>query len=270
MIRHAARALPWPLLGLAAVVLVALLRIVEQWPYTMWPLEGVAVGLVAGVAAWAYDEPAAAVVDTLPRGLAWRTLARSLGVVLLLVWWLLAVAVTRDAYFGHAVDVAWQGLAATGVVVAAATAQRRRGRSRPASGLATGVVGAAAYLALARPFDNHPPVFPYTAVGPWADSRVLWSGLALGATAVLVVTLREWPIQSRPKHVCASWPRSTSHGSSRLTVTSSWAAWNSSRSWRRPSKTQDAHQGQVLPRTSALRFCTPADRNGPTARTTQK
>ncbi len=171
MIRHAARALPWPLLGFTAVVLLTLLRVVEQWPYTMWPLEGVAVGLVAGVAAWAYDEPAAAVVDTLPRGLAWRTVARSLGVVLLLVWWLLAVAFTRAAYFGHAVDVAWQGLAATCIVVAAATAQRRRGRGTPANGVATAMVGAAAYLALARPFGNRLPLFPYTGVGPWDDSR---------------------------------------------------------------------------------------------------
>ena len=32
----------------------------------MWPLQGIAVGLLAGVAGFAYDEPAAAVVDTLP------------------------------------------------------------------------------------------------------------------------------------------------------------------------------------------------------------
>jgi hypothetical protein len=190
MVRHAARALPWPLLAGVAVLLYALLRGVEQWPYQGWPLQGLAVGLLAGMAAFAYDEPAAAVVDTLPRGLAWRTAARSLGVALLLGWWLVAVALTRDAYFGHATAIAWQGLAATVAVVATTAHLRRRGAAAPATLVGTAVVGGAMFLALARPFPNRLPIFPFTEAGHWSDSRTLWTGVLVVTAMWLVATLR--------------------------------------------------------------------------------
>ena len=86
------------------------------------------------MAAFAYDEPAAAVVDTLPRGLAWRTAARSLGVLLLLACWVRGRRLDpRSAYFGHAVAVPWQGVAATVMVVAPVTHLRRRGLASPAT-----------------------------------------------------------------------------------------------------------------------------------------
>jgi hypothetical protein len=190
MVRHAVRALPWPLLAAAAVLLYALLRTVQQWPYQVWPLQGLAVGLLAGIAAFAYDEPSAAVVDTLPRGLAWRTAARSLGVALLLGWWLVVVTLTRDAYFGHASAVAWQGLAATVAVVATTAHLRRRGAAGPATVVGTVVVGGAAFWALARPFESRLPIFPFTSAGHWSDSRALWTGVLVAATVWLVATLR--------------------------------------------------------------------------------
>jgi hypothetical protein len=189
MIRHAARGVPWLLFGAAAALLGALLLVVAWKPYVMWPLQGVAVGLVAGIAAFAYDEPAAAVVDTLPRGLGWRTTARSLGVVGLLCWWLAVVIVTRDAYFGHPADVAWQGVAATVAVVAVTALLRRRGFASPATLVASAVVGGAAYLALARPFDDHLTAFPYTAAASWDTSRTLWTTVALIAGMSLFLTL---------------------------------------------------------------------------------
>ena len=191
MLRHAARALPWPLLGATALLLFGLLRIVQQWPYAMWPLQGVAVGLLAGVAAFAFDEPAAAVVDTLPRGLAWRTAARSIGVLLLTGWWVVVVYLTRDAYFGHPIEVAMQGVGATVAVVAVVTHLRRRGLARPASAVATGAVGAAAYLALARPLQDRVPLFPYLADGPWAESSTWWTAVAVGGAGWLAVSLGE-------------------------------------------------------------------------------
>jgi hypothetical protein len=190
VVRHAARALPWPLLAATAALLYALLSAVEHWPYQVWPLQGVAVGLVAGIAAYAYDEPAAAVVDTLPRGLAWRTTARSLGVLLLLGWWCAVVVVTRNAYFGHPAAVAWQGLAATVAVVAAVTHLRRRGMAGPATVVGTATVGAAAYVALARPLADRVPLFPYTPAGHWADSGTLWTAVLVAAAIWLVATLR--------------------------------------------------------------------------------
>ena len=190
MLRHAARALPWPLLAAAALLLYGLLRTVQEWPYQAWPLQGLAVGLLAGMAAFAYDEPAAAVVDTLPRGLAWRTAARSLGVALLLGWWLVVVALTRDAYFGHATAIAWQGLAATVAVVATTAHLRRRGAAGPATVVGTVVVSGAAFLALARPFEKRLPIFPFTEAGHWSDSRTLWTGVLVATTIWLVATLR--------------------------------------------------------------------------------
>jgi len=154
MIRHAARALPWPLLVATAILLVGLLRVVEQWPFTMWPLQGLAVGLLAGAVAFACDEPAAAVVDTLPRGLA------------------------------------WQGLAATVAVVAAVTALRRHGRASPAGAIGAGVVAAAAYAALARPFERELPLFPHITIDTWELSRDLWTAVLVGGLSWLVVTLR--------------------------------------------------------------------------------
>ena len=190
MLRVAAKVTPWPLLGVASLLLALMLHAVEQWPYVMWPLQGIAVGLVAGAAAFSYDEPAAAVVDTLPRGLAWRTAARSLGVLPLLGWWLLVVAVTADGYFGHAPDVAWQGVAATVAVVAAVTHLRHRGAAGPATGIATALLGATAYLALTRPVEDLLPVFPYTPGGLWAEGRLLWTVVLVGGAAWLVATLR--------------------------------------------------------------------------------
>ncbi len=190
MVRHAARAVPWPLLAAAAVLLYGLLRTVQEWPYDVWPLEGLAVGLLAGIAAFAYDEPAAAVVDTLPRGLAWRTAARSLGVALLLGWWLVVVALTRDAYLGHATAIAWQGLVATVAVVAATAHLRRRGAAGPGTVVGTVVVGGAMFLALAQPLQNRLAIFPHPAAGQWSDSRMLWTGILLATTVWLVATLR--------------------------------------------------------------------------------
>jgi hypothetical protein len=190
VLRHAARSVPWPLLAAAALLLYALLRTVQQWPYQVWPLQGLAVGLLAGMAAFAYDEPAAAVVDTLPRGLAWRTAARSLGVSLLLGWWLVAVTITRDAYFGHALAIAGQGVVATVAVVATTAHLRRRGAAAPATVVGTAVVGTAMFWALARPFEERLPVFPIAEAGPWSDSRTLWTGVLVVTTIWLVATLR--------------------------------------------------------------------------------
>jgi hypothetical protein len=195
MTRHAIRGTPWLFFGAAAVLVMVLLRVVEQWPYTMWPLQGVAVGLLAGAAAFAYDEPAAAVVDTLPRGLAWRTAARSIGVLGLLGWWTASVAWTRTAYFDHAADVWWQGVAAVLAVAAAVAWQRRRGLASPARLVGTAAVVAAAYLALIRPGEDLLAVFPYTADGPWPESRVGWSVLAAAAVVALWAALMELPYE---------------------------------------------------------------------------
>jgi len=202
---HAARSVPWGLVATAAALVTVLLRVVEEWPYQMWPLQGIAVGLVAGVAASAFDEPAAAVVDTLPRSLRWRTVARSAAVVLLLGWWLLSVWWTRTAYFGHAEAVAWQGCVAALAATAYVTWLRDRGRATPAAAVSPAVVGVTISLALARPLDESVPLFPYTAGGPWASSQLLWS--TVGVLALVTLTWVLVP-DARIKSPCRGRPLS--------------------------------------------------------------
>lgn len=185
MSRHALQAVPWRLLGLAAVLVPLLLRTVEAWPYTVWPLQGIAVGLLAGTTAWVYDEPSAALVDTLPRHLAWRTVARSVAVVVLVGCWLASVAWTRTAYFGHAGDVAVQGCVAVVATTAYVTWLRRAGRATPGGLVGPGVVAGSAFIALARPFNDQVPVFPYTGTDPWSQSTAGW----LVAGVLSLVTL---------------------------------------------------------------------------------
>ncbi|WP_433156990.1 helix-turn-helix transcriptional regulator [Kribbella sp. CA-247076] len=184
MIRYTARAVPWGVLGAGAGVMIGLLLLVERWPYTLWPLQGTAVGLLAATVVWCYPEPAAAVVDTLPRGLGWRTAARSGAALAVVLVWLVAVRQTRTGYFGHAVDVAWQGVA---LVVAAAglvTWQRSRGSTGPARSVSAGVVGVAVFVSLARPFADAVPVFPYLADDNWSRSRLLWTALPVSVLLI--------------------------------------------------------------------------------------
>lgn len=191
MLEHAARGVPWLVLLVGFAPLPVLLRIVEEWPYTMWPLQGIAVGLLAGLAVWCFDEPAAAVVDTLPRGLAWRTAARAVGLVLLLAGWLLSVHWTSAAYFGKPGHVAWQGVSAVLAGTAWATWRRSQGIALPARPAATALVCGASYLALARPLENLLPFFPYRADGPWTTSAVVWAVVAVASVSLLCVLLAE-------------------------------------------------------------------------------
>jgi hypothetical protein len=191
MTRHAVRGVPWLVVLFGVAPVPALLRIVEEWPYTVWPLQGIAVGLAAAAAVWCFDETAAAVVDTLPRSLAWRTASRLLGVGVVLGVWLLSVAWTSAAFFGRPGHVAWQGVAAIAAGSAYATWRRSRGTPTPALGAATGLVCSAAFLALARPLHDQLPVFPYLATGPWATSAVLWAVLGVASIGALAVLLAE-------------------------------------------------------------------------------
>jgi 4-amino-4-deoxy-L-arabinose transferase-like glycosyltransferase len=198
MIRYAARAVPWGLLGSGAALVIGLLLLVERWPYTLWPLQGAAVGLLAATVVWCYPEPAAAVVDTLPRGLRWRTTARSAAAIAVLALWLAAVHETRPGYFGHAVDVAWQGIALAFAAGGFLTWQRSRGSDGPARAVSAGIVGVTLFVALARPYSDVVPVFPYLADDDWVTSRVLWASLPV---AVLVVS------SVRPRRRGRRWTR---------------------------------------------------------------
>src|SRR5215218_2945884 len=125
MLRYAARAVPWLRVSLAAGLVVLLMELVRWDPWVLWPLEGTAVGLLAGAAAWSFDESAAVVVDVAPRGLAWRTAARTPAVLVLAAVWCGVVAHAGDrALFGQSTEVLVQGL--VGLAVGSAYATWRR------------------------------------------------------------------------------------------------------------------------------------------------
>jgi hypothetical protein len=195
MWRYARRALPWGLVGVVAVLLVVLLVAVRLYAWTLWPLEGVAVGLLAGAVGWCLDEPAAVVVDATPRGLAWRTTARLVGVALLLTAWSVGVWLARDELFGHPWVVFLQGPVAAAVAAAWVTARRVAGEATPGQRWAVAVVPLMTAWALVRPFPRVLPVLPYGfdgSGGDWRASTVLWASAGVTCLGVLArLLLRE-------------------------------------------------------------------------------
>jgi len=196
MLTYAARAVPWTRVVLAAVLVVVLMELVRWNPWVLWPLEGTAVGLLAGATAWCFDETAAVVVDTTPRGPAWRAGARSPAVLLLtLAWGLAVLRAGTGGSFGHVRAILVQGLVA--ITAGAAFACWRRGRGEAVPGLlwAAGVVPAVAAWALVRPLDGHLAVFPYgtTSAYGWRLSTAGWTVTGTLAGLLLVAALAEAP-----------------------------------------------------------------------------
>jgi hypothetical protein len=194
MAGYVARAVPWTRVALAAGLVAVLMELVRWDPWTLWPLEGTAVGLLAGATAWCFDETAAAVVDAVPRGLAWRTTARSPGPLLLLVTWTAVVLhAGGESMFGHGDEIWLQGGAASLAGAAYTSWRRSCGEASPGLRFATAVVPATTAWALLRPFDAHLAVFPYatTAPGGWDHSAMAWVALTVAAVVVLGVVLAD-------------------------------------------------------------------------------
>ncbi len=190
MTRYAVRAVPWVRVAVHAVLVVALMEVVQRWTWQTWPLQGAAVALLAAGAACCFDEPAAVVVDALPRHLRWRTAARASGVILLLCAWAVALARSWDSLFDHPWHVAWQGVAAILAGAAWAAWRRADGDPDPGARMALAVVPLVTAWALVRPFAELVPVFPYADgsgdFGDWGTSLTGW--VLLGGLAVLVLT----------------------------------------------------------------------------------
>lgn len=201
MMAYATRAVPWLRVTLAAALVVILMLLVRWDPWTLWPLQGTAVGLLAGAAAWCFDEEAAAVVDVAPRGMAWRALARGPAVALLLLAWVVSVLYAGDELlFGHRDAVLVQGLVAVAAGTGFALWRRTAGDAVPGLLGATVVVPATTVWALVRPFDNL-PIFPYANAtsAAWETSVIGWVVLGSGSLAVAILALGEvrwWRVTS--------------------------------------------------------------------------
>lgn len=197
MVGYAARAVPWFRVVLAAGLVVLLLELVRWNPWVLWPLEGTAVGLLAGAAAWCFDETAAVVVDAAPRSLAWRTAVRSPAVLLLAVTWVAVVAHAdaAGALFGQGGAVLVQGLAAMAAGGAYACWRRAQGQALPGLLLASAVVPATTVWALVRPFETHLAVFPYgtDSAATWTASGIGWGAAGVAALVVGAAALGDAP-----------------------------------------------------------------------------
>jgi len=196
MLTYAARALPWLRVVLAAGLVLVLMELVRWNPWVLWPLEGTAVGLLAGATAWCFDETAAVVVDTAPRGLPWRVAARSPAVLLLaLAWGLAVLRAGNGVVSGHQGAILVQGLVAMAAGAAFACWGRAHGEAVPGLLFATVVVPAVTVWSLVRPFDEHLVVFPYgtTSAHGWHQSTVGWTATGTLAVLLLVAALSDAP-----------------------------------------------------------------------------
>jgi len=217
VLTYAARAVPWWRLGMAVALVVIIMELVRWHPWSLWPLEGAAVGLLAGAAAWCVDEQSATVVDAAPRGLGWRTGVRLTGVAVLAVTWAALVAHAHQAVFGHAVTVLLHGWVAILAGLAWGTWRRSRGEAMPGLAAASVAVPLATAWALIRPWEHRVPLFPYGQYGvesDWRTSTVIWSGLGVVALGVLGAALwgrarwsvRREPVRRSPVHDSPSHP----------------------------------------------------------------
>ncbi|MCD0448014.1 hypothetical protein LO762_02205 [Actinocorallia sp. API 0066] len=192
MLRHAARALPVPVLGAAAPVVALLLWMLDRWPWMAWPAAGIAAALVGAAAARLFDEPAAAIVDTLPRALWWRTTARLGPACLLVAGWLAAASLVDLDGAGRPAFVRLQGVVTVLCAAAWTTWLRRRGRARPGSAVAAGLLLVLSSLALRNPLERFVPLYPYGPdPEPWRTAYFLWG--AAGAVAAVLLVLAALP-----------------------------------------------------------------------------
>jgi hypothetical protein len=177
------------MLGITLVLIVTLLTIVARWPYTMWPLHGAAIGLIAGTSAWAVDETTATIVDVAPRPLWWRIAARALTPLILAGAWTAMHFPIRDRLPHQFGLFILQGATAAALGFAAGNALRARGRAEPGQWIASFVCPLTLGVALAKPLNDHAPLFPVWPHDDWTRSTIIWSAAALMATFLAARTL---------------------------------------------------------------------------------
>ena len=187
---YARAATPWAMLGITSALIVMLLTIVSRWPYTMWPLHGTAIGLLAGTSAWAVDETTARIIDGAPRPLWWRSAARAVTPMILTVVWASMHLGIRNRLPDRLSLFMLQGVTSAALGFAAACTLRARGRSEPGQWIASFVCPLTLGVALARPLHDQAPLFPVWPHDNWTRSTVIWSSAALIAVLLAVRTLR--------------------------------------------------------------------------------
>jgi hypothetical protein len=191
VLRYSARVLVLPELYAGGLGVVTLLWLVDRWPQQLWQLAGVAAALAGAAASCLFDEPAASIVDTLPRPRWWRTTARLLPVAVLVALWVTAASMVDPADIGRVDVLRLQGAGAILIGVALTTWLRRRGRPAPGPIVAGALLLVLTYAATMNPIDGELPLFPYGPQGAWAASRLLWMGLATVAALAVAASCTE-------------------------------------------------------------------------------
>jgi len=197
MLRYWLHVLPLPTLATGVSGAAVLLLLVDRWPALMLQLAG--VGVAAGTASRLFDEPAASVVDTLPRAMWWRTMARMVPAALLAAAWALGVSLVEMDGVGRNDVIAAQGVAAIVLAAGITTALRRRGQAAPGLAVGSGMLLVLTALVLVNPLDEWVPLFPYGGHGDWDGSLGMWTS----AAAVALLTIAGSCMEGRHPR---SWP----------------------------------------------------------------
>ena len=115
----------------------------------------------------------------------WRSTGRAFTPLILAVAWTATHFVIRDRLPDQLGLFVLQGVTAAAVGFAAGIALRGRGRSEPGQWIASFVCPLTLGVALAKPLDDHAPLFPVWPHDNWTRSTIIWAAAAL--SAVLVV-----------------------------------------------------------------------------------
>jgi hypothetical protein len=196
MIRYGLHAVPVAAVAFAVTAVAGLLWMVDRWSPGTWPLAGVAVALLGATAARLADEPAASIVDSLPRALWWRTVARLPYAAVLVGVWLAGVAVVGIGFTGRPDVVGLQGVGAVVLGVAITTALRRRGHSRPGAAVGSAFLVVVMAFAVANPATEWLPVFPFGPDDPWRAAGWLWGGLVAVGVILLLASCVEGRVRT--------------------------------------------------------------------------
>jgi hypothetical protein len=184
---YARRALPVPAVTAVLLAMACWFWLLNSWPSYLWLAGGIAAGLLGAGAARLFDEPAAAVVDTLPRALCWRTVARSIAATALVVVWLVGVwTVDTDQPGVHLGLLRLHGVGAVLTVAATCTGLRRRGHATPGFAVGSTLFLVLLYLATSNPLPHHVPLFPLVTDPVVVNSTRLWWGIVITAAGALV------------------------------------------------------------------------------------
>lgn len=187
------RGVAWhPVLGCCATA-VALAALTARWPASAVMLLPTLVACCAGAAAFAFDEPATAVVRVTPRGGSWRRTARAAVVLLPLALWSVVVWVRPGDLPLSRPGWLLIGVAAIALGLGLAGVASRRGVDRPGSGLSALIAVATLGPVVSFGFLGIDTPYP---IGPFDDAtRTFW--VVVGAAAALLVAVALAPMSER-------------------------------------------------------------------------